>query len=431
MDWDLINKFKNQLHLAQKAVSDLDQNDIRFSANIDREKGARFELQLPPEKQIARFAAVMRNLADPSSAIYFKKIASLLTENKLATLSDDETESIQRMFLQIDAGPCRFIVNQESLSAINLFTLYANGEFFLDSKAEAAKVVEYKQKPVISKFMLYNFYSYNFDVYKACCYLYSLIKEVKNKKTELEINTVLQKQNHKCIYCLNESRSYRYAEHVYPEALGNTEIILPPGYVCDTCNNEVLSALDSHLVNHDVISTLRVFYVPYNTKTGKFPKARYQNMSIEKTKPREVEIKVQGKSSKSLHIRTEGDVTHCKFHARGRQKFDPLLLGRALYKIALGILCWQNGYDAVMESKYDLARNFVLGESKFQNNLILSSEFQPNEFLGGQFFVNNPGTIFNINIFGMSFLFNLEPVPVVELNPELVKLNAVMFSLSE
>ena len=41
----------------------------------------------------------------------------------------------------------------------------------------------------------------------------------------------------RCIFCQSVSDQSRSKEHIIPESLGNTEHILPPGWVCDGCNN--------------------------------------------------------------------------------------------------------------------------------------------------------------------------------------------------
>lgn len=48
----------------------------------------------------------------------------------------------------------------------------------------------------------------------------------------------------RCLYCLREDRAFTSVEHVIPEGMGNKEIVLPVGVVCDKCNNGELSKLD-------------------------------------------------------------------------------------------------------------------------------------------------------------------------------------------
>ena len=85
----------------------------------------------------------------------------------------------------------------------------------------------------------------------------------------------------RCIYCLSDTGTFTSEEHIVPESLGNYDTVLPKGFVCDTCNNEVLSGLDSELVNSDMLGLLKIVYMPY-TKDGKLPQAIYPNLKIKK-----------------------------------------------------------------------------------------------------------------------------------------------------
>lgn len=41
----------------------------------------------------------------------------------------------------------------------------------------------------------------------------------------------------RCLFCKNDASSSRSREHIIPESLGNQSHVLPPGVVCDGCNN--------------------------------------------------------------------------------------------------------------------------------------------------------------------------------------------------
>src|SRR5262245_34083431 len=40
-----------------------------------------------------------------------------------------------------------------------------------------------------------------------------------------------------CLFCKRPDGPFTNKEHVFPESLGNTTIVLPRGAVCDSCNN--------------------------------------------------------------------------------------------------------------------------------------------------------------------------------------------------
>lgn len=41
----------------------------------------------------------------------------------------------------------------------------------------------------------------------------------------------------RCVFCKSNSDSSLSKEHIIPESLGNIDHVLPPGWVCDVCNN--------------------------------------------------------------------------------------------------------------------------------------------------------------------------------------------------
>jgi hypothetical protein len=48
----------------------------------------------------------------------------------------------------------------------------------------------------------------------------------------------------RCIFCKRDSTGSRSEEHIIPESLGNREHVLPPGVVCDPCNNYFASSIE-------------------------------------------------------------------------------------------------------------------------------------------------------------------------------------------
>ena len=48
----------------------------------------------------------------------------------------------------------------------------------------------------------------------------------------------------RCIFCKKIASASRSVEHIIPQSLGNEEHTLPPGVVCDPCNNYFASAIE-------------------------------------------------------------------------------------------------------------------------------------------------------------------------------------------
>lgn len=55
----------------------------------------------------------------------------------------------------------------------------------------------------------------------------------------------------RCIFCKAPSDSSVSVEHIIPASLGNKDHILPPGWVCDDCNNYLSREVEAPFLNSD------------------------------------------------------------------------------------------------------------------------------------------------------------------------------------
>lgn len=233
-----------------------------------------------------------------------------------------------------------------------------------------------------------------------------------------------------CIYCRTLEARFSTEEHVFPEGLGNDEIILEKGYVCDRCNNGLLAQLDQALLDFGPIAFLRVLYVPH-TKGGKFPSANLRNMAIKKTAPTCIAIDAKDRTGLPYNLEDLGnDGVRFQFSA-SKHMPNPILIGRAYFKIALGMIAYNHSAEFALAERYEPARAFVRGERGFPNRLILATLAEPHRNLIVYWQKLERGTIFFIDIFGVVAVFNMEdesPVPFPD-NFDLSK--CIVFELSK
>ena len=111
--------------------------------------------------------------------------------------------------------------------------------------------------------------------------------------------------------------------------------------------------------------------------------------------------------------------------------FDPRSLARSLYKIGLGLVALSQGQEQACLNRYDDAREFTLEDQGFPNNLILRRECIPTPQVVTYYKEISPGTYVQLSIFGLVFMFNLEPLPTLTLNEKLVELKFDSFNLHD
>lgn len=74
----------------------------------------------------------------------------------------------------------------------------------------------------------------------------------------------------RCLFCKEDSSNSKSIEHIIPESLGNTTLMLPRGYVCDKCNNFFARKVEKKFMDLDVVKLWR-FYEKIPNKIGRTP----------------------------------------------------------------------------------------------------------------------------------------------------------------
>ncbi|MBJ7329429.1 MAG: hypothetical protein JHC95_06000 [Solirubrobacteraceae bacterium] len=172
------------------------------------------------------------------------------------------------------------------------------------------------------------------------------------------------KHQHGCLFCRRVDGGFRSREHIFSEALGNHEYVLPPGVVCDRCNNGPLSRADAALINFPPITLLRAERgLP--TKSGQPIVSKWGNAHIMYSAPGELNVLNTGKRAlrgmptgggpvppdgAKMELNTGGPVTT----ARVRK------VVQSIWKSALEFVYWDHGAEVAFNEALDPARTAVL-----------------------------------------------------------------------
>jgi hypothetical protein len=104
-------------------------------------------------------------------------------------------------------------------------------------------------------------------------------KQTKKRQLRARAHTTRPRERRLCIFCFSNKNAFTAPEHILSEALGNKQLILPPGVVCDPCNHGPLSGLDKALVEFPPLQLIRVLW-SLQRKRGGYATARFSNGTI-------------------------------------------------------------------------------------------------------------------------------------------------------
>lgn len=170
-----------------------------------------------------------------------------------------------------------------------------------------------------------------------------------------------------CLFCRRSDGGFTTPEHVFPESLGNTELILEPGVVCDRCNHQTLSVLDQVICNFSPIAMRRTMLgIP--SKAGKVPVFRFAEGTVEFIPgPKGHEPKLIVKASSGREVlrevrRTEDGRVQLEWHSSSRPMtaHHASELSRAILKSAFEC-AWLDHGEMMLEERFDHIREAVLG----------------------------------------------------------------------
>jgi hypothetical protein len=135
----------------------------------------------------------------------------------------------------------------------------------------------------------------------------------------------------KCLFCQSVRGPFTRDEHPIPESLGNDDLILPPGTVCDPCNQYFGSKIEQPVLNCAPFGTERVVQAVRN-KRGRLPRVRNRDIEIQSTGYWDRLILASTPPHRSLRALPGGGAI------LNSEWVSPSLLARFLLKVGLELL---------------------------------------------------------------------------------------------
>jgi hypothetical protein len=426
----LIRSFKRHYRKVKEVAEILAASNGSFSFKYSFDKdNMQSQVKTPNDEATIRLVVLMRRFLNPASDLYYRHIWDVLRDQFPEAIPAEHTTQLEELIEKLNKGSIPLFVNQQEITAENIYHIVATGDYFGKTDEEAVAFLQsIANMPVVGPLLFFQFYSYNVALFNVASILFDIMLRIEHSEQYSSLFQEVTTTDKRCIYCLSDAGPFTSEEHIVPESLGNYDTVLPKGMVCDRCNNEVLSGLDAELVNSDLLGLLKTVFMPY-TKDGNLPYATYPNLTIKKTRPSHLVIDDKSKKNFSIGETDENGFTRFSIRMTGRKKFDPKIIGRALYKIGLGMIAFHEGREVACDSRYDAARAFILRGENFPNNLLISNNVKPHPQIRSTYVNMWGGTGFQLDIYGLIFLLNLETAPVLKLTEELAKMNFSSFPL--
>jgi hypothetical protein len=171
----------------------------------------------------------------------------------------------------------------------------------------------------------------------------------------MALGSPMRSSTNKCLFCLGETGPFTRDEHPIPESLGNDDLLLPLGFVCDSCNQYFGSKLEKQVLATPAFALERVnLNVP--NKKGRTPSFSHrQHFAIHPTGFRDVVV-LTGQQP-VLDAALAGRIIPIP-----RAPDEDWLISRFLLKMGLELMILSDEIDPY-EPQFDAARRFARAPS--------------------------------------------------------------------
>jgi hypothetical protein len=219
---------------------------------------------------------------------------------------------------------------------------------------------------------------------------------------------------HRCLFCRQRDGGFTSREHIFPETVGNTDLaMLPPGVVCDKCNNGPLAVLDQSLCAYLPIAMRRAM-LGISNKAGKgaivrFAQGRIEPLPMEEVAPGDshgVRFVDLGSGRPLVRDVSPGAGLQLKIEGQGGRRLTPRYfseLSRSILKIGFELAYLDCG-DELFEPRFDRVRGAILGVREHHGEVALALRGDPDDVrLQGSYMVDESSGLGGaaVNILGV------------------------------
>ncbi len=219
----LVRSFKRHYRKVKEVAELLAASNGSFSFKYSYEKGnLQTKLETPNDEATIRFVVLMRRFLNPTSTLYYKSIWNILKEYFSAAIPAEYTSQLEQFIDLLNKGQISFNVNQQEITAENIYHIVANGEYFGQSDDEAVAFLKNMADMPVGPWLLYEFYSYNLALFRVVSILFDIMLGIERREQYSNLFQEETSTDKRCIYCLNDTGTFTSEKHIVPESLGTT-----------------------------------------------------------------------------------------------------------------------------------------------------------------------------------------------------------------
>jgi hypothetical protein len=426
----VLRSFKQHYHKVGNVAQQFGQSNV-FDLIVDFDGSEiRASSSTADEDLTIQFVVLMRRFLNASDPLYYENVWAMLEQEFPDELSPETVGEYEARVGNLRGGSFSLSIDGEEISAEGIYDGLSRGEYFGRDDAARSYLRRLFAIPLVKQLCWNEFYAYTCAGLDVASAVFDAICDVEQTEKYQGLCRTMPEAQHRCIYCLATPphADFTSEEHVLPESLGNYEMVLAPGHVCDSCNHGLLAQLDSDLLAFLPVAVLQVLFVPHS-KSGKLPEARFQNLWMRKKRPGQIDFIAQDRSGLPQDREDLGDGWVSFTTLIRGNRFDPKALARSLYKVGLGAVALSQGDDHACDARYDAARQFLRGGGGFPNSLLMCTEVHPNPQVIVSYHDRSPGTPVFVSIYGLDFIFNLEAEPQAQLIKPLEEMGYQQYAL--
>src|SRR5258708_18702010 len=163
----LVKSFKRHYHKVKEVAEILvaSNGSFSFSYSYKKDEALQSKVETPDDETTMRLVVLMRLFLNPTNILFYKRVWNALKELFPEAIPTEHALQLEQLIDVLNKGPFSFIVNQQPVTAENIYHRVADGDYFGRNDEEAVAFLHSLSGTPAEQLALFEFYSYNFALF--------------------------------------------------------------------------------------------------------------------------------------------------------------------------------------------------------------------------------------------------------------------------